>query len=1772
MREGSLYSYPATYSDDTIYSPLAIDTTASSESVNSHAKGAVANYHPHMQLQQRYSLHQQQPVDSDLLSYTWNQQQQQQQQQQQYQEALNTRAKGAAPYSGHSAGCNGDADQPSTTVERRGLRGSDNNASNNKNNRSHGMRATASNVSPAKPSSLPLHKPQHARSGSSTLLSRFKQSSAVSSSPTSSPTSSDSSSRGDSRSERTLLAHSRSSGSIRHQHVVNVSGTQGAHTNSAMAGGSTGDLELQQEGSPSLEQPQRRPSVRVLPPAPHTDGNLDGLQSKIRRSGKKRHSFRGDGKAGGFISQLLRAGHSKSRTLATPHAEPSQKSGAVSEQHDRSPHTASGNPRYAMSVPASSPSQRVTDHQQQQYTQAMQQQHSPSVALHAASMQRDAGSSPRFGAPESQRAISFQHFHHQQQMQALQSFSRSDGGSESESEVSSRPSSYLSASDRHHYSDESLFTSRRHPQPSSNDDDVDSLDGDTDVVAADVIDHTLSSVWCEDDDDDEAESLRVGSRLLSSIPIYEPINMSRATAQRSQNGSRPRATRPTLPDINMLAPMASLAGTYAADMGAHDVRAALSNRELRFAVENHMLVEQHRYLIRDLGHARSAITALKQVVQAKEDRVEQYEVANIELQQRVAILESILTHEQRLKLATCLPFSFDAHSSQSPFMQLAQQSLQQQDQSQQQQQQAQRSEGESGMRGNLADSNAAPPGTIIPHQRLDTSSAGDNVAPTQSSAAHARTQSSVQQNVSHAELSIVEHTARSQSKRSARPLSGVPAGFAFSDRPMQHLPRVFSGDYSTVDVESMESSMEALATAITAPPADNHSVEEIIAGKLAIEQEQHQQLLLQSVSSGMASSSDHERETMEDAQMPAAATDDLDKRSGRAWTKQKASTKSAEPKRRSRFFAALRLPSFHTTATPADSAATSATRNDDRAPSSSANVKRRSVSLSSSRPAAARTEASGSAGSGAVERLHAPGSHQHASAAVPSQPLAASCPILHHPESSAGGGENRVSSGKARTKRQPSADSVGSSCSSGRYPAGLGLSASCTPAVAPRSNSSSGAGASTDLDAEKQHGLRADDRRRWRESRFSRRLSFTPQPRRSTSEPSRPQSMRLTSRRSWISQLFGGDAKLGGEAVSSASASDSESAADVHAGDDARARRRRVVTHSTDEISRFLGKLTLEGHEGGGQHAVGSVLEDVADLSDEEDSGRVSLSVAAIRQQTLDALNGTLRGSHSSGAPPAPTSPAAAAEGSSDLDMAEPRRLRVSSLPHWLSDKNTRDLGLSPPQKPARDNVDTRSSSSFITDQELFLDHSIIRWRQRESSAPTIKCLNPPPSSSAPPSSSGVGIGALGLGVSVGSGGIKTGGSPLAPARRSSCPSTSPVALVRSLDSTAAPGSFVDEAADGFSRDRRSLSLPGGSDPKAFRSGMSTQSLAVSVPVQEKKAADASTVSDAAAQTSASKWAPGFWAPPSLSTHAVSAAACTAPGASWSPRGSMESFESGSIGSRLSDDVRYRSPCGSAGLGASSRSSNRRGSSSPWELVKFSEARTFPLSPSHSRPGTPPPGRAHGFFEETTVPDSDELTAAARRSLSLRMSRNAFKQAEPLPETDDLPAASHQRLPLLGTTLLAGGTNAIAGIGSVLSPSTTAGGDAGDNPHGNGRRHRQRYNSGAANSPGKARASAAEAADQPLSSSSSNRRSLLKQLNLKAGGGGGSHALGGYPEDESDDGRSLHSRRPMWATAASDSGNDNQRLRRQKSSSNSSSSSRGASDRRSKKWWSAVLG
>ncbi|KAJ1805145.1 hypothetical protein LPJ75_005400, partial [Coemansia sp. RSA 2598] len=346
---------------------------------------------------------------------------------------------------------------------------------------------------------------------------------------------------------------------------------------------------------------------------------------------------------------------------------------------------------------------------------------------------------------------------------------------------------------------------------------------------------------------------------------------------------------------------------------------------------------------------------------------------------------------------------------------------------------------------------------------------------------------------------------------------------------------------------------------------------------------------------------------------------------------------------------------------------------------------------------------------------------------------------------------------------------------------------------------------------------------------------------------------------------------------------------------------------------------------------------DVIDVSgeDEERASRPSLSVAEIRQQTLDALNGTLRASR-------------------DQDSC-PRNARVSSLPQ---------------QKP------TGSLVGGLESDECFMagDHGSGRWRQRESAVPTIRRL------SAQSTSSAASATASSLGLGVMSGRRDSDGSH-------DVGSASPVS-----------SSSAAQYAAGIPR-RASSDQP---HARNMPSGV-----AASTVVAVDGGGDSGS--------SGKKWAPAFWAPPPLPFHAASpGAAAGSPGTTniWTCEDGADGIDNpSSIGSRLSEDGRYRSPRGS--ISVSSRSAGSGDSNgnaatgsgsgnSPWELVKLpAETRAFPLSPpSRSRPGTPP-SHGLGFFEEPPVPDSDELTMAARRSLSLRMSRNAFLQAEPLPESDD---------------------------------------------------------------------------------------------------------------------------------------------------------------------------
>ncbi|KAJ2684378.1 hypothetical protein H4R19_006898, partial [Coemansia spiralis] len=208
-----------------------------------------------------------------------------------------------------------------------------------------------------------------------------------------------------------------------------------------------------------------------------------------------------------------------------------------------------------------------------------------------------------------------------------------------------------------------------------------------------------------------------------------------------------------------------------------------------------MLVEQHRYLIRDLGHARSAISALKQVVQAKEDRCDHFEAVNVELQQRVAVLESILTGDQRRQLAG-LPYTFAVAAGEHPGL-------------------ADDDAGSSAQREALAG------GLQATDDSGSCCSSGSSISDDDAG----RTRGGPP-------LPLAE--AHAERKHAGRPLSGYATGFSFSERPVHQLPRVFSGDYSgsSSEVQAMETSVEALASAITAMPRDADSVEDIIASKM----------------------------------------------------------------------------------------------------------------------------------------------------------------------------------------------------------------------------------------------------------------------------------------------------------------------------------------------------------------------------------------------------------------------------------------------------------------------------------------------------------------------------------------------------------------------------------------------------------------------------------------------------------------------------------------------------------------------------------------------------------------------------------------------------------------------------------------------------------------------------------------------------------------------------------------------------------------------------
>ncbi|KAJ2817499.1 hypothetical protein FBU31_006207, partial [Coemansia sp. 'formosensis'] len=439
----------------------------------------------------------------------------------------------------------------------------------------HAMRRQSSKIAdhhtPTVESYMTTNRPQHRRSAS--LLGRLRHPASMS--PTASPTSSSECSSRDTRSERTL-AHSASSGSMRHQHHYRPHPTEDT----------------------TYREPQR-PSVRVLPP----DSDSDGRRAAKKR-GQQQQKNEG-GKPGGFISQLLRGPSSKSRS-------PSR---GLTQFARSSP----GPPRSHMSPNASSAGRKSPS----------------SFADDGGEVERHFSTSSSPHMPQ----------HHAYLPDQRMSDDYMGPPPPPQTGTNYTPAAYFSSSS-HHYHSTHADQGERSPNTNPNDPTSGRNNGG-------------GGAWFDASDRGAADHL-MGARgvptdhLMSTLPVYEPIDMSRATAPTQSSSGYNRATQPTLPDARLLAPMASLTDIFP---GIGDFN-ALSNRELRFAVENHMLVEQHRYLIRDLGHARSAITALKQVVQAKEERVESYELANVELQQRVSLLESLLTPEQRQQLA-CMPYAFN---------------------------------------------------------------------------------------------------------------------------------------------------------------------------------------------------------------------------------------------------------------------------------------------------------------------------------------------------------------------------------------------------------------------------------------------------------------------------------------------------------------------------------------------------------------------------------------------------------------------------------------------------------------------------------------------------------------------------------------------------------------------------------------------------------------------------------------------------------------------------------------------------------------------------------------------------------------------------------------------------------------------------------------------------------------------------------------------------------------------------------------------------------
>ncbi|KAJ2550058.1 hypothetical protein EV175_004211, partial [Coemansia sp. RSA 1933] len=647
------------------------------------------------------------------------------------------------------------------------------------------------------------------------------------------------------------------------------------------------------DGARALKQQTSRPLVRVLPPqadaAKSPARSAERGASPASKSGRKRHSLRsGDSRStSGFISNLLRGSSRNTKPTSPNNTGDSPADSASSRKFGGGVHSP-GTPRSQPSPP-------------QEFGNGggeVEFSHPPPMHHHHAyagfppptvctveyppiCMAADASG---FTATDMHGALCADHAQHQPGVFCVQA-----SGSEC-MEAEGAPNGVAMAPvamANGNMASAGDFYYMAHNNGSSNIVGQ-TVDGLADP-AGDGGTYPQPEAWYEAGTDKSGgigDTAQMAGRLVSSLPVYEPIDLSRV---HTMHHGYARATRPVLPDARMLAPMTSLAEVYGS--GAADY-AALSTRELRFAVENHMLIEQHKYLIRDLGHARSAIGALKQVVQDKEDRLEQFEMANVELQQRLVLVESLLTQDQRDRIET-LRYSLGPASSALSTAQV---------------------DGDDGASARQAQ--GADQDSILSARQdsSDDRNASTGGGPT---ATHPVVGVGVGMAGPASPASQNSKQDQSSSKRSGRPLSGYATHYALNTKPVHQLPRVFSGDYSASDVQAMEHSVEALASAITSMPPDDTSVEEIIASKMA-EDDQH---IRDQIRADAANGDIHVRHLARDdhAESPQ------------------------EPKRRSRFLSMLRLSTF-------GSSSPSARDQNQNQGTSQVRQKRRSVSLGNRNP------------------------------------------------------------------------------------------------------------------------------------------------------------------------------------------------------------------------------------------------------------------------------------------------------------------------------------------------------------------------------------------------------------------------------------------------------------------------------------------------------------------------------------------------------------------------------------------------------------------------------------------------------------------------------------------------------------------------------------------------------------------------------------------------------------------------------------------------------